>query len=87
MTKTDFVTTKTPACQCPSCSKSLDMATGYASPTPGDLSLCSTCGAILEFSLDLKMTAANESLLALRHPKIYRKLLNMQQEIRAGALK
>lgn len=63
--------------RCPRCQEILDACTGVghdATPKPGDLSVCSPCGAVLEFTGDLSfrlMTDAeiaaldDETLLAL----------------------
>jgi hypothetical protein len=76
---------RVPASLCPACSAVLDAASGDGIVRPGDLSVCFTCGEILVFDRDLKIAAADMSVLA-QDPELrasdYRKLLIIQREIR-----
>ena len=89
MTKA-IVTTKTEPCRCPACSALLDATTGPGAPEPGDVSLCATCGEVLRFDDAVKIAAVDLNALAndpSTSAQNLRKLLYMQREIRAGALR
>jgi hypothetical protein len=48
--------TRTPECICPSCGKVFDMATDATSdetPSPGDITICLTCGHLMAFTDDM----------------------------------
>ena len=59
-------TTRVPPTPCPVCTSLNDAATGTDHndpPRPGDLTICVTCGAILEFDDHLRTVVASQATL------------------------
>lgn len=66
-------TTRTPPVRCPACDHLVDAATstqGEATPSPGDLSVCVYCAAVLEFADDLRLTLMTQEQVDALEPEI-----------------
>lgn len=62
---------KVPPSECPACGKVNDRASGAlkgkcldVAPSPGDLSVCIGCGAVVEFGPQLQLTLVPQDRLA-----------------------
>jgi hypothetical protein len=56
-----------PETNCPSCKKILDAATPMeegATPSPGDVSVCCYCHAVLQYSDDMRLIHADADVIA-----------------------
>jgi ribosomal protein S27E len=79
--------TEVPATSCPSCGKTLDMATGATGrhrPKEGDFTVCFYCGHVLVFGEGLKLHEPNDREM---HAVAGNKLLLRMQQVRVEALK
>jgi hypothetical protein len=80
-----ITTTATLASCCPACGRKIDAATGIlngASPAPGDLSVCWSCGEIMRFCQDLTLEAAGPDEVQALDVTARRALLLAQRGIR-----
>lgn len=77
-----------PESACPVCYRVHDRATGLledATPSPGDLSICVRCGAILEYNEDLHLGCVDQKKLQQleqESAKTYKALMKAQFLVR-----
>lgn len=82
-------TTRLPASKCPECGEKVDAATHVSSmemPSPGDVSLCLYCGALLEYDAllhSVPMRDATRRDMIANQPDEWEYMLTMQAKFRS----
>lgn len=84
-------TTRTPECNCPYCGHKFDRVTSvakYASPNPGDFTLCIKCSCLMVFDADLRVRGLTvEELGALdNEPGLQKVILRTALAIRPRSI-
>jgi hypothetical protein len=79
-----MTTTRVIRVKCPNCQSDLDAATGNATPSEDDISVCWYCGGLLAFNKDLSVRLATQdelTSLTILQPKAWAELMRYKNGI------